>query len=332
MSKHHKSGGADKHDGADPGKIADPGKSADPEKRKALSSLKDHIRATLDKSKIQPILEDILRSKEFNGASKSLRDRALSLVEAMRAEINEEHLEKIIGTCYQNGDALELEKAIKRIENDYSPFGVRDMLTRLLRKFGELDQAAIGDILGRGTDELEVDLLKQKSLADEYLCTLKVVKADFDNYRKRADRDRCDLRKSALADFVSSLLPTLDALDAAVNDCLCVGPKEGEGLVKVRKLLSDALAKAGLERMEALGEKFDPNFHEAASHEHAEGKEPDTVIDILRAGWIFAGRVLRPALVRVAAGSPTGRTESDSHDQDGTRPSGAGVAGEGCEG
>jgi molecular chaperone GrpE len=349
MSKDHKTKGADKPHDADSEKRTDSdsransenransedgansGKKADPEKRKALSSLKDHIRGTLDRAKVQPILEDILRSKEFDGASKSLRDRALLLVEAMRAQINEDHLEKIIGACYQNGEKEEFEKSVKKIESDYSPFGVREMLTRLLRKFGELDQAAIGDILGRGTDELEADLVKHKALADEYLCTLRVVKADFDNYRKRADRDKCDLRKSALSDFVSSLLPTLDALDAAINDCMCVGPKEGEGLVKVRKLMSDSLAKAGLERMEALGARFDPNFHEAASHEYAEGKEPDTVIDVLRAGWIFAGRVLRPALVRVAGSSSAGNPNTDSGDPSRHGASGAGIIREGLE-
>jgi molecular chaperone GrpE len=128
---------------------------------------------------------------------------------------------------------------------------------------------------------------------DEYRETLQRVKAEFDNYRKRVARERQDMVDQAAQQLVSDLLPVLDACEAAAAQGLM-------DVEPVHKALSEILEKAGLEPMEAVGEPFDPNRHEAVLSEEGDGGEP-VVVDSLRTGYSWNGRVLRPAMVKVRA-------------------------------
>jgi molecular chaperone GrpE len=137
---------------------------------------------------------------------------------------------------------------------------------------------------------------------DEYLDTLRRVQADFENYRKRMLREQTSLVERATEGLVAQLLPVLDSLDAALAN---VAASENEELAKVRKGLElvrselfGVLEKAGLSRVEAEGKPFDPNEHEAVMQEEGEG-EP-VVSEVVRPGYRLRGRVLRPAMVKVA--------------------------------
>ena len=126
---------------------------------------------------------------------------------------------------------------------------------------------------------------------DEYRDTLQRMKAEFDNYRKRTAKEAGETRERAAAALVTQLLPVLDACDAAVlHDATDVGP--------ISKMLLETLAKEGLEPMIPEGEPFDPELHEAVMHEPGDGGE-SVVTESLRTGYLWKGRVLRPAMVKV---------------------------------
>ena len=126
---------------------------------------------------------------------------------------------------------------------------------------------------------------------DEYRDALQRVKAEFDNFRKRTAKEAGETRDRAAENLVRQLLPVLDACDAAVlHDATDVGP--------ISKMLLETLAKEGLEPMIPEGQPFDPELHEAVMHEPGDGGE-SVVTESLRTGYLWKGRVLRPAMVKV---------------------------------
>ncbi len=126
---------------------------------------------------------------------------------------------------------------------------------------------------------------------DEYRDALQRVKGEFDNFRKRTAKEAGETRERAAAALVTQLLPVLDACDAAVlHDATDVGP--------ISKMLLETLAKEGLEPMIPEGQPFDPELHEAVMHEPGDGGE-SVVTESLRTGYLWKGRVLRPAMVKV---------------------------------
>jgi molecular chaperone GrpE len=126
--------------------------------------------------------------------------------------------------------------------------------------------------------------------------------ADFENFRKRVERERHEESRRATGHAIQLLLPVLDTFEralAAHDDPAYAEYRKGFELIY--KQLWDALAKQGLERVEAQGKSFDPHVHQAIERVETDEHEDGTVIDVLQPGYIFHGRVLRPATVRVAA-------------------------------
>jgi len=132
---------------------------------------------------------------------------------------------------------------------------------------------------------------------DEYLDALQRLQADFENYRKRVARSSSDAADRAAGEVVAKMLPVLDAFDLAAAHFLNAPSEEAEALAQARGLLLDALSKEGLERIEEVGIAFDPQVHDAVAH--IEGDDGPTVDQVLRAGYLWKGSVLRPAMVRV---------------------------------
>jgi molecular chaperone GrpE len=132
---------------------------------------------------------------------------------------------------------------------------------------------------------------------DEYLDALQRLQADFENYRKRMARSSSDAADRAAGEVVAKMLPVLDAFDLAAAHFLNAPSEEAEALAQARGLLLDALSKEGLERIDAVGVAFDPQVHDAVAH--VEGDDGPTVDQVLRAGYLWKGAVLRPAMVRV---------------------------------
>mgnify|MGYP001042391700 FL=1 len=148
--------------------------------------------------------------------------------------------------------------------------------------------------LGSASVEELVELLERSvSERDQYLDALRRNQADFENYRKRAAKQVADDSARAVESLDDKLLPVLDACDAAVHH----GASEVEPIYAA---LLGTLEKEGLERISPTGEEFDPNRHEAVMHEPAaEGESGTVVSDVMRPGYGWKGRVVRPAMVKV---------------------------------
>jgi molecular chaperone GrpE len=148
------------------------------------------------------------------------------------------------------------------------------------------------------------DALRQER--DELRDRLLRTSADFDNYRKRTDRERRDLSAYATADLVKDLLPILDDLERAAS--IPVTDDAGaaqltavrEGVQMVRRQFLDVLQRRGVEAIEAVGTDFDPEWHEALSTEPAEGRRDGEIVAEIRRGYRMGPRLLRASLVKVA--------------------------------
>lgn len=123
--------------------------------------------------------------------------------------------------------------------------------------------------------------------------------ADFQNYKKRIERDHEMNHALMKGDIIKKVLPALDDLERALQN----RPAEdawANGIELIARKLQNILNSEGVKRIEAEGMPFDPNFHEAISHEHHEDFESGQVIEVVQNGYKLGERVIRPALVRVA--------------------------------
>lgn len=154
--------------------------------------------------------------------------------------------------------------------------------------------------------QLEQALAEQANLKDQALRAA----AEAENVRRRAARDVENAHKFALEKFVGSLLPVLDSLDKAVESSTAHAEDDDQGALSAvaegvelsRKLMLDTLEKFGVERIDPLGEPFDPQRHEAMSVVEAPDAEPNSVIGVLAPGYMLNGRLVRAAMVMVAKG------------------------------
>ncbi len=159
---------------------------------------------------------------------------------------------------------------------------------------------------------------------DEYLDSLRRLQAEFENYKKRVDKQQTDQRARAALMLVEKLLPVLDTLDLATAHIGDSQSDDGRALLAASSQLRDVLAKEGLERIDPVGEEFDPNAHEAVGHMPDEPDGPDAdstngadgrgedhldtpaagsgepvVAMVMRPGYRWRGAVVRPAMVMV---------------------------------
>jgi molecular chaperone GrpE len=123
--------------------------------------------------------------------------------------------------------------------------------------------------------------------------------AEFDNFRKRVERERSDFLQFAGMDLARELLPVLDDFERALK-VACADQNYSKGIELIYQRLSDILKKMGVEPIEAAGRKFDPNLHEAVVRVPTDEVEDETVLEELQRGYNFKGKLLRPAMVRVA--------------------------------
>jgi len=128
--------------------------------------------------------------------------------------------------------------------------------------------------------------------------------AEFDNYRKRIEKERRELSEWAAADVISEVLAVLDDFDLALST---EAPPEAQGyragVELIRRQLGEVLRKRGVTPLETLGTDFDPHLHQAVAYEESPGAREGEVIGELRKGYRLGERLLRPAMVRVAKAS-----------------------------
>ena len=152
----------------------------------------------------------------------------------------------------------------------------------------ETDQAG-SDRTRQERDELR-DLLLRKS-------------AEFDNYRKRTERDRQALSEAITAGVIEDLLPLMDDLERALQ----VHASEEalpyrQGVELIHRQLAELLRKRGVKPIESLGADFDPYYHQAVTYEPADGRREGEIIEEFRRGYMIGDRLVRPSMVKVAKG------------------------------
>ncbi len=148
-------------------------------------------------------------------------------------------------------------------------------------------------------EDASIDELKRER--DEYYDRLLRVSAEFDNYRKRNERERREMIERAAAGLIEQLLPIVDDFERAVR-AEAGGDVESyrEGVALILRQLLDLLARRGVTPIEALGADFDPHLHQAVAYEPSPGHRDGEVIEELRRGYKLGDRLLRPAMVKVA--------------------------------
>jgi molecular chaperone GrpE len=158
------------------------------------------------------------------------------------------------------------------------------------------------------TDQTDNDLPQDPATLaterDELKDRLLRLTAEFDNYRKRVDRERRELSEAASADLIRDLLPIIDDLERAMAASRADTANQDTALLRgvelTHRQLLDQLRRRGVEPITAVGQLFDPELHESVAAEPAAGVPDGEILEEFRRGYRVAGRLLRPSMVKVA--------------------------------
>ena len=163
--------------------------------------------------------------------------------------------------------------------------------------------------------ELMAELEKEKAKSEDYLRRLQYLQADFENYRKRVEKEMSDNRQFGNQRLLSDLILVNDELELALREAeeSRESPTIVEGVGMVYKRLQSIMSKEGVEKIHSLGSKFNPDLHDAALRVVSD-KEEGTIVEEIRQGYTLKGKVLRPSIVKVAENSaePESKSEKSS--------------------
>ena len=178
-----------------------------------------------------------------------------------------------------------------------------DMKTNLDQGDGRVaaEQSAEAEELMDDSAAADLEVAKLAADLDELRQSLLRRQADFDNYRKRIEKERSEDSKRAAARVIELLIPVIDDFEHALSaqgESQCESFRRGFELIY--KHLLDSVAKTGTERIEPIGKMFDPHLHQAVDRIETAEYQHGTIVQVLHPGYLFDGRVLRPAMVRVA--------------------------------
>lgn len=191
----------------------------------------------------------------------------------------------------------ELLKTIEAIERDMSSKN-DEFLDNSIRMIFEMDRRGAEEAPNADKTPAQIEIEKQKALANEYLNALQRMKADFDNYKKRVIRDREEQKALALESLFSDLMSVLDSFEAIKPESKI----DYEGVRKIYKLLTGILEKYSLKEIET-SEKFDANLHQAVTSEERDDLEEHTITETFRKGYRLGEKLIRPAMVKVSVRS-----------------------------
>ena len=185
---------------------------------------------------------------------------------------------------------------------------VQKMLTGKKKKLSAEKLDEIGDAVEILEEEFETKRKKAEERSSssgkeaDYLNALQYLQADFENYKRRTEKEKCEFGDRLRECFVLDLLPIKDALEVAIGHAQENNNAEGvvKGVEMTVKQLTELLKREGLEEIAAEGEQFDPFRHEVVAKEIAKKHPENTVIEVLRKGYLLRGKVIRPAMVKIA--------------------------------
>ncbi|WIF94809.1 nucleotide exchange factor GrpE [Caminicella sporogenes] len=150
-------------------------------------------------------------------------------------------------------------------------------------------------------DESE-EIEKYKKEIEEYKNKYLRITADFQNFKRRVEKEKSDLYKYGSEKIIVDILPILDNLERALQSAEDAEDNKGlrDGIEMVYKQFKDVLQKHGLEEIDCLGKEFDPNCHHAIMQEECEDKQSNSIIEVFQKGYKLNSKVIRPSLVKVA--------------------------------
>lgn len=168
----------------------------------------------------------------------------------------------------------------------------------------ESQAEAVAESTNTDQSSAEIEALKKQleesnARTSEFRDSWMRSQAEFQNYKKRLERDNELTYVSMKGDIIKKVLPVLDDLERALQN-RPADDSWASGIELIARKLQNVLDSEGIKRIEAEGREFDPNFHEAISHEPADGVQSGFVIAVVQNGYMLGERVIRPALVRVA--------------------------------
>ncbi len=186
----------------------------------------------------------------------------------------------------------------------------------------EASNAASIEVKEKDIETLRKSLQEEKNRAEQYLTSLKYLKAEFENYQKRNAKDMDELVKRGSERLARKLLSVLDDFERTIKASEAVGESSNllTGVEMIQKELQRILKSEGIEKIDAVGKKFNPELHEAVMVITTDKCAADTIVEELRSGYMSDGRVLRPSMVTVAnppekQSSPScGEEESDGEE------------------
>ena len=164
-----------------------------------------------------------------------------------------------------------------------------------------VEPSAEAQAVAADTAKADAEMAKLTADLEELRQTLLRRQADFDNYRKRIEKERFEESKRATARVIEGLIPVIDGFEHAL-----AAHREAEydnyrkGFELIYKQLLDSVTKLGVERIDPVGKSFDPHLHQAVDRAETTEHEDGTILQVFQPGYVFHGRVLRPAMVRVA--------------------------------
>jgi molecular chaperone GrpE len=208
---------------------------------------------------------------------------------------------------FDGDDAPELEAEMEFAETDERPDWPADPDPAAADSAGIVDSGFGGPELAELVAS-RAELKRLQAALGEAQDGLARRQADFENYRKRIERERGETYNRIVGEVAHKILPVLDNLGRALDAEKTVQTDESKefrhflhGVELINKQLNDVLESLGIQPIAAVGERFDPHIHEAVVTEASDEYEPDTVIEELTRGYRIGDRLLRPAMVKVAA-------------------------------
>jgi len=189
-------------------------------------------------------------------------------------------------------EQLKDEQKKQALENELPPADLADGF--------EESSAAGGDRQDSLETEAGGELQKLRSERSELYDRLARLQAEFENYRKRAAKENADYRDFAVSDAARALLPVIDSFSLALKNASARPEDLRKGVELIHKQLQDVLQKLNVERIPSQGEPFDPRVHEAIEMVESDAAPDHHVLEELQPGYRIKGRLLRPAMVKVA--------------------------------
>ena len=171
-----------------------------------------------------------------------------------------------------------------------------------------------------GEQEINMEIETLRREKEDLYDRLLRKQADFENFRKRTDREKREFQQYALSDIMGELIFILDNFERAFSHSGEASSEYKKGVELIYRQLKDVLEKRGLKAIETEGRKFDPNFHEAVAREERNDLEEGTILEELQRGYFFHNRLLRPAMVKVSytthEDAPEGRSPDNTSEDE----------------